>query len=62
MEAKRCVLEDKLCTNCGDCDRCDLDPNKRCDNCEKCLNIPNAEYLEIKIDEVMTASEAGEGE
>lgn len=59
MQNKRCVLEDRLCTDCGECDRCDLNPAKRCDNCEKCLNIPDAEYFEIKIDEVMTGEDSG---
>ena len=31
---KYCVLEDdKLCTNCGRCNMCDLDPEKVCYNC-----------------------------
>lgn len=36
--SKYCVIdEQKLCDDCGECDRCDLDPNKLCDNCCKCL-------------------------
>ena len=54
---KKCIYEDKVCTNCGDC-ICELDPNKICDNCEKCLNQTDAEYYEILIDEIMK----GEGE
>lgn len=34
---KQCVLEEKECIGCGECDRCDLDPNKICDNCMKCM-------------------------
>lgn len=35
---KYCLLdENKICDNCGECDRCDLDPNKICDNCCKCI-------------------------
>ena len=31
---KYCVLQDgKLCDDCGQCNMCDLDPNKVCDNC-----------------------------
>ena len=39
MEEKRiCLLdENKICDDCGECDRCDLDPNKICDNCCKCI-------------------------
>ena len=41
---KKCLLdEDKICDDCGECDRCDLDPNKICDNCCKCLAIEDAD-------------------
>lgn len=47
---KRCVLEDKECTGCGECDRCDLDSNKICDNCMKCVN-GDAEYRAIMVED-----------
>lgn len=50
---KICILEDKECINCGECERCDLDKNKICDNCEKCLRMPDSEYYEIVIDEII---------
>ena len=34
---KECVLYDRKCINCGECDMCDLDPKKVCDNCGKCI-------------------------
>ena len=34
---------------------CDLDPNKVCDNCGKCLNIQD--FATIKIDKVITDKE-----
>ncbi len=34
---KECILYDKLCTKCGECMMCDLDPGKECDDCGKCL-------------------------
>ena len=34
---KQCVLYDRECIGCGECDRCDLDPDKICDNCMKCV-------------------------
>ena len=46
---KECVLYDRECIGCGECDRCDLDPDKICDNCMKCVN-GEAEYRGIKID------------
>lgn len=49
---KFCVLdENKICDDCGECQRCDLDPNKICDNCMKCVNT-GADYSAIEIDEV----------
>ena len=48
---KKCVLYDRMCIECGECDRCDLDPNKICDNCMKCVN-GDQEYRSILIDEV----------
>ena len=35
--ARECVLYDRDCIGCGECDRCDLDPEKICDNCMKCV-------------------------
>ena len=37
MDKKECVLYDRTCTNCGECDICDLNPKKTCDNCGKCI-------------------------
>ena len=35
----QCVLYDRECIGCLECETCDLDPDKICDNCGKCLNI-----------------------
>lgn len=44
-----CVLDDeKICNECGECDRCDLDPQKICDNCGKCIET-NENFKIIKI-------------
>lgn len=51
-EPKMCVLyDDRICNGCGECDRCDLDPNKICDNCMKCVN-GDATYRAIAIDRI----------
>lgn len=46
-----CVLEEgEVCTGCGACNVCDLDPTKICDNCGKCLDTINTNekgYVEI---------------
>ena len=46
-----CVLYDRECINCGECDMCDLDSTKICDNCGKCLEC-EFEYKAIKITEI----------
>jgi hypothetical protein len=61
MEPKACVLYDRLCVDCGECDWCDLDPDKRCDNCKKCLGEPK-DYRAIRIDGLLTDEEKLEGE
>ena len=50
---KRCVLYDRDCINCMECEFCDLDPTKICDNCEKCLNPEGKKYNELKIDDII---------
>ena len=47
-----CVLYDRECTGCMECDMCDLDPNKTCDNCGKCIQMDDV--ASIKIDKIYT--------
>ena len=60
---KYCVLdENKVCDDCGECNRCDLNPDKICDNCMECLKT-GADYRAIEIDEIIddgTGTEAFE--
>lgn len=49
---KDCVLYERECIDCGECDVCDLDDGKICDNCGKCLNIRDDAV--IKIDGIIT--------
>lgn len=51
---KQCVLYDRECINCNECNICDLDPNKICDNCEKCLHLSDADYKGVVIDEILS--------
>lgn len=46
-----CVLYDRPCTGCMECQICDLDPNKICDNCGACLDIRDDAV--IKIDKII---------
>ncbi len=58
---KDCILYDRACIECGECDRCDLDPEKTCDNCMRCVKT-DAEYMGIRIDGVLTPDESLDGE
>lgn len=48
---QKCVLYDRECIGCLECEICDLDKNKICDNCGKCLNIQDDAV--IKIDKII---------
>ena len=47
----KCVLYDRDCIGCMECEVCDLDPKKICDNCGKCLDIKDDAV--IKIDKII---------
>ena len=49
---KECVLYDRECIGCLECETCDLDENKVCDNCGKCIDFNDV--ASIKIDKVYT--------
>lgn len=51
-----CVLEDRLCTECGDCDRCELNPDKICDNCCQCIDS-TADFRGIQIEDILLNTE-----
>ncbi len=56
QNSRDCVLYDRKCIMCGECDFCDLNPLKVCDNCGKCIET-NKDYEEIKIDAILTDTE-----
>lgn len=47
-----CILDEKKnnCTKCGECDTCDIDRSKICDNCMECIFTGDTRYL--KVDEI----------
>ena len=49
---KQCVLYDRQCIGCSECNMCDINPDKVCDNCGKCIE-DNREYAEINITKVI---------
>ncbi|HHW92398.1 MAG TPA: hypothetical protein GX735_06890 [Firmicutes bacterium] len=60
MAVKRCVLEDRVCNDCGECLFCDLDPIKVCDNCGECI-ATDADYRAIAIDAIILPDKAPGG-
>ena len=52
---QECVLYDRECIGCMECEVCDIDPDKICDNCGKCLDIK--EFAAIKIDGIVGLDE-----
>ena len=50
-EKRECVLYERECIDCGECDICDLDPLKICDNCGKCIEMSDDAF--IKIDKII---------
>jgi len=46
-----CVLYDRECIECGECQKCDLDENKICDNCCKCIDS-EFDFNAITIDAI----------
>ena len=53
-DMSRCVLYDRECIECGECNLCDLDASKICDNCGKCIGLhTDLEYRAIKIDGII---------
>lgn len=58
MNDKKCVLYDRACIECGECNVCDLDPGKICDNCGKCIGLGGGEdapeYRALKVDGIIT--------
>lgn len=52
--AKMCIFNNKkVCTDCGECNICEIDRNKICDNCGKCLELEGFDVKAINIDEVI---------
>lgn len=51
---KECVLYDRECIECGECNYCDLNPDKICDNCGKCLE-QDGEYNAVQITKIYSS-------
>ena len=53
---KKCVLYERNCTDCGECNICDLNPSKTCDNCGKCIDSGD-DYNIIDVDLIAEESD-----
>lgn len=52
MNGFYCILdENKECVNCMECQLCDINPGKTCDNCGACIDS-DADYRAIDVDGV----------
>ncbi|MDY2879526.1 MAG: hypothetical protein SOT34_01120 [Candidatus Borkfalkiaceae bacterium] len=49
-EEEECVLYDRKCIHCGECELCDLDPLKICDNCGKCIKMEDYASFQVDFD------------
>ncbi|MHB8061641.1 MAG: hypothetical protein ACYDG2_03230 [Ruminiclostridium sp.] len=49
---EQCELYDRECINCGECEICDLDPAKKCDDCGCCIDDVS-EYRSVTIDDFL---------
>ena len=58
---KECVLDDRECIDCGECDICDLNPNKICDNCCVCIE-KGADFNSVEIDEIIEGDDSIEAD
>ena len=55
----QCVLYERECIGCMECETCDLDENKVCDNCGKCIDFNDV--ASIKIDKIYINPEEYDG-
>ena len=47
-----CILMDRECIDCGQCDICDLDDTKICDDCCKCIDT-DSDFKGVYIDNII---------
>jgi len=54
--SEQCEIYDRECINCGECDICDLDPTKHCDDCGLCID-DDSEYRSLTVEEFLEDNE-----
>lgn len=54
---KACIFDTKKqCNDCGECNKCDINPSKTCNSCGKCLDIEGYDAKAIGIEEIVEES------
>ncbi|HEY5584506.1 MAG TPA: hypothetical protein VIK78_08445 [Ruminiclostridium sp.] len=53
---EKCELYDRECINCGECEICDLDPTKHCDDCGRCIE-EDSDYRSVTIEDFIEVNE-----
>ncbi len=63
---KTCIFQEGIpCSDCGECAKCDINENKKCNNCAKCLELQGFDVRAINIEEIIDEEDitfADEGE
>ncbi|MCX7922930.1 MAG: hypothetical protein N3B21_13105 [Clostridia bacterium] len=54
--SEQCQIYDRVCIDCDDCVRCDLEDSKRCDNCGRCID-ETEEFRTLNIKEFIEVHE-----
>lgn len=50
---KSCVYNKEInCTGCDECYICDLNSNRRCNNCGKCLQLEGYDIRAIEVEDI----------
>lgn len=59
--SKNCLFDNKkVCTDCGECNTCDIVDGKICDNCGKCLEFEGIDTKATRLSDLMEKQEGAE--
>jgi hypothetical protein len=50
---KECIIDDRMCRNCGECKLCDYNEDKVCDNCCSCVDEFDVDFAKIIIEKIL---------
>ncbi|MGI6151624.1 MAG: hypothetical protein ACOYIR_06700 [Christensenellales bacterium] len=53
---RKCVIYERECIECGECNLCDLEPGKLCDNCMRCVE-DGSDYHGVIIKDIIDGIE-----